>query len=331
MLNCSVPGLYNFQSQTKANTPQNQTATNSVVDPEPKKIDKKKLSVGAAAAVGITALVVGGLVYKRKIDGAAVKQLAEKIDFKNADTIEEAVEFGKKNLGIKKYKGFEKADLDVVNWINQGLVNLNNATKGKAVMPKKIKYIDSLGNHVATMNGVGTMEISKGHISNVKKFVSVSINSIKATSAEKEKFIKNIEKANNFASYQNTFMKCASLFPEQSKRIFTGTYTSTFSVINHELGHLQHSSNKSIKDLYYQLGRPEELKGIKITETGQKLRDLFESKKDVAASVSEYATTSPLEFVAEVYAQLVDGKIIGKDLVSDEVLDLYKKLGGVMV
>ena len=36
------------------------------------------------------------------------KQLAEHIDFQEAKTIDEAIEFGKKHLGVKSYKGFEE-------------------------------------------------------------------------------------------------------------------------------------------------------------------------------------------------------------------------------
>lgn len=66
------------------------------------------------------------------------KKLAEHIDFKKAETIEEAINFGKKNLGIKKYIGFQSNDVELLNWINEGLVNVSNKMKGKAKMPKGV-------------------------------------------------------------------------------------------------------------------------------------------------------------------------------------------------
>lgn len=64
-------------------------------------------------------------------------QLAENIEFIPAKTIKEAIEFGKKNLGIKKYKNFEEKDIEAINFLNEGFVNASNMMKGKIRLPKK--------------------------------------------------------------------------------------------------------------------------------------------------------------------------------------------------
>jgi len=45
----------------------------------------------------------------------SAKKSAPHIDFAPAGTIEEGLKFGRKNLGIKKYEGFNDEDLDVLN------------------------------------------------------------------------------------------------------------------------------------------------------------------------------------------------------------------------
>lgn len=63
---------------------------------------------------------------------------AEHIDFKPAQTMEEAVEFAKKNFGVKTFDFGD--DLEFANWVNEGLVNINNRFKGKANMPKNVIF-----------------------------------------------------------------------------------------------------------------------------------------------------------------------------------------------
>lgn len=52
--------------------------------------------------------------------------------------MEEAIEFAKKNFGVKKFDLGN--DLELANWVNEGLVNINNRFKGKAQMPQNILY-----------------------------------------------------------------------------------------------------------------------------------------------------------------------------------------------
>lgn len=64
--------------------------------------------------------------------------LAEKIDFKEAKTIEEGIKFAKEVLKIGEVgNGFT---LDAINYVNKGLVDVSNANKGHLFMPKKIHY-----------------------------------------------------------------------------------------------------------------------------------------------------------------------------------------------
>ena len=103
---------------------------------------KQQLSTMAKVGIGFGALALVGtciaLASKGKVSEA--KKLAEHIEFTPAKTIEEAIEFGKTHLGIKEYGGFSAKDIDIVNWINEGIVNICNKLKGKTKIPKSIHY-----------------------------------------------------------------------------------------------------------------------------------------------------------------------------------------------
>lgn len=130
--------LYGSQNAAKTvNTAPNSSASKPLEKQSEEKsfikTHKNAMFAGAAIAGAATIAV---LIAKGRFSEA--KKLAEHIDFKKAETIEEAITFGKKNLGIKKYIGFQSSDVELLNWINEGLVNVSNKMKGKAKMPKGV-------------------------------------------------------------------------------------------------------------------------------------------------------------------------------------------------
>ena len=73
--------------------------------------------------------------------------LAEKIDFKEAKTLEEGIKFAKETLKIGEVgDGFT---LDAINYVNKGLVDVSNANKGHLFMPKKIIFEELNENELA--------------------------------------------------------------------------------------------------------------------------------------------------------------------------------------
>lgn len=64
-------------------------------------------------------------------------KLEEQIEFKESKTIEEAEAFAKEKFKIQNFK---VEDLEVANWVNEGLTNISNFFKGQVFMPKTIKY-----------------------------------------------------------------------------------------------------------------------------------------------------------------------------------------------
>ena len=65
---------------------------------------------------------------------------AEHIDFKPAKTMEEAAAYAKKHLGVEKFDFGN--DVEMANWVNEGLTNISNRFKGKANMPKELRWAD---------------------------------------------------------------------------------------------------------------------------------------------------------------------------------------------
>ena len=160
------------QNNSTVTIPQTQT-TQSV---EPKGLSTSaKVGIGAAAVGAIT---IGVLLAKGKFSQA--KQLAENINFKKAETVEDAIKFGQENLGIKNYSGFETADLDVLNWINEGLVNVSNKLKGKAKLPKKILYESSDRDFLASVTpDKKNMFVNKNTFGNLDECIREKLNILK--------------------------------------------------------------------------------------------------------------------------------------------------------
>lgn len=141
--------------------------------------DKKKglsngqkwgIGLGIAAALTATALLLRGRV------GAAqeeVVKLAEHIDFTPAKTTKKAIEFAKTKLGVKNYDS--SMPLDVMNWINEGLTNINNVRKGKAKLFDTITYMDlSEGSTLASCSNLVDFQLGIHLNINKKVFENIA-------------------------------------------------------------------------------------------------------------------------------------------------------------
>ena len=120
------------------------------------KIKKPKDKMSTAAKAGVTALgVLGGLAigavcFAKHQSGKLTKlynekmqlvNLAEKIDFKEAKTVDEGIKFAKEVLKIGEVDS--NFTLDAINYANRGLVDVSNANKGHLFMPKKMHFVDA--------------------------------------------------------------------------------------------------------------------------------------------------------------------------------------------
>lgn len=102
---------------------------------------KKKLSTGQKIGIGAGVLAFCGIVASAILTKGKTLQPAnfkEYIEFTKANTMEEAIEFAKKNFGIRTFDFGD--DLEFANWVNEGLVNINNRFKGKANIVKNLRF-----------------------------------------------------------------------------------------------------------------------------------------------------------------------------------------------
>ena len=166
------------------------------------------MSNGAKVGIGLgilgTAAVIALAIKKNRY--SEVKQLAENIRFEKAKTVEDAIKWGKENLGIRHYGGFESQDIEAINWINEGLTNTSNKMKGKLRVPKSIWYTDKvLGENTLA----GVCKDATGEYAKYNGQFYVNKNIFRNLDAELDSFLKNlkpmIDVNGNKFSYCNWF------------------------------------------------------------------------------------------------------------------------------
>lgn len=372
---------YSKMQSRPVNTNSQQTITPSHNIEEKKVSTKKKIAIGVAIGLGLAALAGIKILSKGKINSVKLKQLAEHIDFEKSKTLEEAIEFGKKHLGIESYEGFANADLDVINWINEGLVNVSNFQKGKLKIPDIIRYIENTNSKLAAQVSCSgkyydnILEINKNYIKNIDKHISDVLRggfNTKGFNQETIKdILKNIEKfKNNQLTDLNDKIKLFediskiktenSITPlrkltkilenpeAKQKLIYAGILKGEeidlailkgFPKIN--INHLEqydqrmlnivlptlteksgykliHEGASPFRTIYHEMGHLQFKpigKGTGDVEFFDRLGFWNGDKKAMgtAYTVSNYAATSPNEFLAEAFAEKVSGNTLTKD------------------
>ena len=161
----------NFRAQTTSvqNYPYDTVEINGKTKAGMSAEAKVGIGLGIITAIGIAIacmykhrrLPVGNDLEKFYSKNAKLSQLAEHIDFKEAKTVEEGIEFIRKNFGISSISKFknrrsEKLTIEEINWINKGLTDVCNTNKGKLLLPKKIIFQD------IPNNSRGGMLLKKG-------------------------------------------------------------------------------------------------------------------------------------------------------------------------
>lgn len=105
---------------------------------------KKQLSNSTKIGIGVGIAALTTIAFfVAKGRSSEAKNLAEHLEFKPAQTVKDAIKFGKENLGIKSYNDFGENDLAVLNWLNEAFVNVSNKMNGKLRMPKHVIFTDN--------------------------------------------------------------------------------------------------------------------------------------------------------------------------------------------
>lgn len=308
-----------------------------------------KLGLGTLALVGIGATAY--ILSRGKVGSKSAQQLAEHIEFKPAKTIEEARAFAEKKLGVN-YN--EINDLEAVNFFNEWLTGLHNKCKviDKSSYPKFIANYSNLGDNTLACLCDGILKAGKqeGYVMGInmpliKNFGSSMDKWIcDGTVIAKDKAGKyiitneayNTEFVKDLVKRMNEYNPNTTTFKEKNRimldimglnngRMVNGKIEAIryhdYNFLNHELGHLRHQECASN---YNMMKKVEEFKtmGKPVSE----ITNEFVTNKEIqqiARKVSGYATESPLEFVADTFSQLMEGKTF-----SDDVMALYKRYNG---
>ena len=327
-------------------------STNNQVQDKKTGLSKNaKLGLGTLALVGIGTAAY--ILSRGKVGSKSAKQLAEYVEFKPAKTVQEATKFAKEKLGVH-YNGIE--DVEVVNFVNEWLTGVHNSSKIKdfKAYPKFVSTDYNIldGN---TLFGIidevikregqqgYLLTINLNNLKNIPKLLTEiktnphgiwQVNSAGQICLKGEKY--NTAEINELVNKINNYdVSTASLkysmdLYEQVMGLVTSPIgpdgkvvlkkLSMFNCLNHEHGHMKHYINGV---------HPADMDKIAVYRRLNKdiptvVKDFHKPEvKQIAAKVSRYATESPLEFVAETYAQLKDGVVF-----SNDVMELYKKYCG---
>lgn len=259
--------------------------------------------LGAAAAAGMGALT--GVLSKGKEETLSVQRRAENIEFKKAQSMEEAVKFAKEQLGVD----LELDDnLPMANFINEQLVMVNNFMKGKSVMPKRVK-----------INNIRSAEGNKGFAGWCDKTKTLSI-----SKGMEDMFNTLSEKSNgNILKYMKQLVNDTSVDLSLRKGVLI-----LLMVIPHELGHANHLSGciKARLGMMDTLGSMK-CNRIKNTSITEEFLEKIKNTPILQKTLRDQAKTAPMEFVADYFAWRVLGIELPQE--AEKIIEeLYTKYQG---
>lgn len=353
--NGSIPVQYNAAPQLRQQPDTVSFSANGQIQAE---TQKQGLSKGAKWGIGAVAVLgLGALAYvitRGKAGSKQVQQLAEHVDFQPVKTVEEAKKFAKEKLGVY-YNDID--DVEVINFFNEWLTGIHNKCKviDKSSYPKFISNYSKLegdelaclcddvlkyGNQEGYVMGVNMPLIKNFGVSMDRWICNGSVIAknkagkyVITNNAYDTEFTRSLVKRMNEYNPNTTTLKeknriILDIMGLQDGKMVNGKIQALryddFHYLNHELGHLRH---QECVNNYNLMKKIEEYKLM-----GQPVSDItkeFVTDKQIqqtARKVSDYATESPLEFVAETFSQLMEGKTF-----SEDIMALYKKYGGPSV
>lgn len=325
----------------------------------------------------------------------------EQIEFTKAKTMSEAITYARTKLGIKNFN--LQGDLELANWVNEGLTQIYNKYKGKAPMPANV-IKDTSKNIVGDAyynKERDTLAISPD---NKKLLLQRLLSKIDNTPADDKKTLANWYKK----AVKNDFSQVSFIDPKFQRQVAQHIQAfkrnpRAFDVtesrqLYHEINALlepnkilRQNPMKLIEELYnnpkykkylnsgefksleqiskldknaqheefYNIIDKLKAKGVKAyidpqkSVTNNKFHVIYHEyghfrhfrttsfsalkqrnaefksntfKQRIASEVSSYAKTEPMEFVAEVYAGLLNGAKY-----SPEVMALYRSYNGPVV
>lgn len=252
-------------------------------------------------------------------------KLDKHIDFKKAETIDDAKLYAKEKFGIKKY---EIDDLEYANWINEGLTNVSNRFEGKVYFPKKIGFKERKNSTAAYNNLFDSLNLSRKNIEEDAESLKLYIENIpyeilKGLNYGKgyEEFCEKLKRAYDDLDSLTIFEKFSlvhsiikrseirdqiedgdfeKIFSKDGVNHFGCVYLSEFNLLYHEIGHCFSRKSKSMLKHFYDTAR-------------------FNSKLS-KQKIPDYDKSKIEEFMACTFAGYMQG-----EKYSEEIEQLFNK------
>ncbi len=265
-------------------------------------------------------LIVNLLALARDFIKEKPIQLEPQIEFKPSKSIEEAAEFAKKNFKIKSFK---VKDLEIANWINEGLTVLNNQFKGKVYMPLHIKECalkeDALASYRPFADTLTIAPIDEDELNfnfEVMTLFTADKNLDELSLGDGyQKFKENydnfenlskIDKRGVVSSLHNMFDVLNQMSDKNDLSLaadnsFGHVYYGRFAILFHEMGHVFNDKSRN------------DFKNSKISK-------IFKSERNSMVMPS-YAKTNQKEFIAEIFAGILEG-----NKYPAKIMNLFHKL-----
>lgn len=251
-----------------------------------------------------------------------VKQIIK--EFKPAETIEEATRSGIEEYGLKAFK-FN--DIDVANdalYVLHKIKSKTNAPLGitEIIEVPIIRNDPRIAGCIWSDTGI--MHIAScGFKEEISDRIAEMAQQVPANKIrEYLKLLKEVDEG-KIPAFQIT------KDIEEMGLKMTHIQQLPFQTVIHEQGHRAHFLTVGNEELYWKMGKLEEIKEAGITDFSIFEEFMSKDVQDIISSwpfLGSYAKTSPCEFVAEVYSALIhDTKV------PDNIMKLYYKYHGPKV
>lgn len=269
-----------------------------------------------------------------------IRTIPDFIEFKPAETIEEAKKFARDNFLTDRY---ELTDIDIANYINEALSEYYNKNNAALPVVRRVLVKPEAAVGLVTINpSRSVLYVGEDDFKNIdgliEKFLNDDVVKERCQNADKTynltesqkkyfEFCKAGTKDYSALSLKEKiglflFLRALSgeKFTDNAGNKMTLPDGGIFWIINHEMGHKEHCDRIGPKK-YIELNA--DFKNCKSREEAKaKFREI-EPNWETTLKVSDYAASRPVEFVAEVFACLQNGVKF-----DDDVMELYEKYGG---
>ena len=224
---------------------------------------------------------------------SGIKYQAQHIDFKPANSIEEAKAFAKNNLNIEN---FDADDLEIANWINSALVKYSNKFEGKRILPRNVvckdKEISNPNNIAEILTKISeiynsTLRINKESFENfdetIDSLYEIQTLSEKLHLTDKMQLKRSLIKVTTEDELNEYAKKCQEIYENKEK----------YSRFQKKAFFTEYTNKKAKLDFWNNTENCVEFLKTRLTELPQDINEMIQKRKFIPKRIKEYT----LEFM----------------------------------